>query len=87
MTRSSTLADIADRAWQYRLVQSPYLQLRNGVPVTKLPAGTLEEAEAELGDDFDIRDFHEVILGPGALPMTEVEASVERYIEAKREMA
>jgi uncharacterized protein (DUF885 family) len=42
-----------------------------------------ERARAELGDAFDIRDFHEVVLGPGALPMTEVEASVERFIDGK----
>jgi uncharacterized protein (DUF885 family) len=41
------LADIAERTWQYRLAQSPYLQLRNGVRVTELPAGSLEEAEAD----------------------------------------
>jgi uncharacterized protein (DUF885 family) len=42
------------------------------------------KAESELGEAFDIRDFHEVILGAGALPMTEVEASVDRYIEREQ---
>ena len=43
------LDEIADRAWQHRLARSPYLQLRNGVQVTSLPKGTLDEAESDAG--------------------------------------
>jgi uncharacterized protein (DUF885 family) len=28
------------------------------------------KAEAELGDDFDIRGFHDTVLGGGAMPLT-----------------
>ncbi|MGB3320128.1 MAG: DUF885 domain-containing protein [Sphingopyxis granuli] len=41
-------------------------------------------AERELGPRFDIREFHEAVLGEGALPLDLLEDQVERYIAAKR---
>lgn len=41
-------------------------------------------AEAELGDAFDIREFHDVVLGAGAVPMPMMHARVERWVESKR---
>ena len=35
-----------------------------------------------LADRFDIRDFHDVVLRPGGLPLTEVSANVSRAIAA-----
>jgi uncharacterized protein (DUF885 family) len=35
-----------------------------------------------LGEDFDYRDFHDVILGAGAMPLPVLEARVRRWIEA-----
>lgn len=43
-----------------------------------------QRAERELGPKFDIRDFHEVVLGQGALPLDVLEEQVTRYI-AQRE--
>jgi len=37
-----------------------------------------------LGDRYDIRDFHEAVLSPGALPLRLVEANVARAIAASR---
>ncbi|QNE07297.1 DUF885 domain-containing protein [Croceicoccus marinus] len=37
-------------------------------------------AERELGQDFDIRAFHEAVLGQGALPLDALERQVEAYI-------
>jgi len=39
-------------------------------------------AESVLGDRFDLRDFHDVLLGNGALPIAMLEAVVERWIDA-----
>ena len=41
-----------------------------------------KQAERELGDQFDIRDFHEAVLGQGALPLNVLEEQVGRYIAA-----
>ncbi|MEM6640441.1 MAG: DUF885 domain-containing protein [Pseudomonadota bacterium] len=41
-------------------------------------------AENELGDAFDIRSFHEVVLGSGAVPLDILENNVDAYIEASR---
>jgi uncharacterized protein (DUF885 family) len=38
-------------------------------------------AELALGNKFDIRTFHDVVLGAGALPMPLLESRVDRWIE------
>ena len=38
-------------------------------------------AEQELGDKFDIRDFHDAILMTGGVPLDMLEQEVERFIE------
>jgi len=41
-------------------------------------------AQKALGSRFDIRDFHEAVLGQGALPLDVLDEQVNRYIAAKR---
>ena len=41
-------------------------------------------AEEALGDSFDIRAFHDTVLGSGPLPMALLESKVERWIDASR---
>jgi uncharacterized protein (DUF885 family) len=41
-------------------------------------------AEAELGASFDIRGFHDVVLGGGALPLSILERRVDDWIRASR---
>ncbi|WP_233350447.1 DUF885 domain-containing protein [Henriciella barbarensis] len=42
-------------------------------------------AKDALGTDFDIRDFHDVVLGAGALPLDALEARVTEWIESETE--
>ena len=44
-----------------------------------------EMAKAELGDAFDIRDFHDVVLRDGAVPLAILEQSVLAWAEETKE--
>ena len=39
------------------------------------------QAERELGDDFDLRAFHDAVLANGGLPLDMLRAEIERYID------
>lgn len=43
-----------------------------------------KKAEDSLGQQFDLREFHEIILGQGTLTLPMMEVEVERYIEANK---
>jgi len=43
------------------------------------------KAEAELGEAFDIKAFHNVVLGKGPMPMKIVEKRVNAWIEAQKQ--
>ena len=42
------------------------------------------KAEAELGDTFDIRGFHDTVLGGGALPLELLERKVDAWVETQK---
>ncbi|MBW2962481.1 DUF885 domain-containing protein [Mesonia aestuariivivens] len=42
------------------------------------------KAKKALGEDFDIREFHEVVLTNGVLPLNILETLIEDYIERKK---
>jgi len=44
--------------------------------------GLREKARTQLGERFDIRAFHDLVLGNGAMPMTVVEQAVDAWIAA-----
>lgn len=43
-----------------------------------------KKAETELGDKFDIRGFHDAVLGGGALPLTLLERRVDQWIAKQK---
>lgn len=43
------------------------------------------EAEMALGDDFDIRSFHDIVLGAGAVPMPMMRERVRRWIRESQQ--
>ncbi|MFT4177871.1 MAG: DUF885 domain-containing protein [Thermomonas sp.] len=43
-----------------------------------------KNAEAELGDKFDIKGFHDAVLGGGALPLDLLEKRVALWVDAKK---
>ena len=44
-----------------------------------------EKAKQQLGDKFDIRGFHDTVLGGGALPLPMLEERVNRWIEETKQ--
>jgi uncharacterized protein (DUF885 family) len=44
-------------------------------------------ATAALGPDFDLRQFHDVVLGSGAVPLDVLEGNVERWIDERARAA
>ncbi|MGZ3723152.1 MAG: DUF885 domain-containing protein, partial [Bdellovibrionales bacterium] len=64
------IADPA-QALAYKVGQLKFLELR-------------EKAKTELGDKFDIREFHDELLKHGALPMDVLEKSVSAWIDVQK---
>ncbi len=73
--------DAVAEAERYMAIPGQALAYKIGqLKITELRA----RAEAALGDKFDIREFHEQILKDGALPMSVLEAKMDRWIASKR---
>jgi uncharacterized protein (DUF885 family) len=46
--------------------------------------GLRRRAEQELGEKFDIRDFHREVLGDGAVPLSVLDAKIDRWISSRK---
>ena len=89
-----------DQAEEYALQNSPRPELsvkseirryfNNPGQATAYKIGMLkimelrEKAESELDTDFDIKGFHDAVLGSGPLPMMVLEDKIEAWIETQR---
>ena len=60
------------QALAYKIGQMKFLSLK-------------EKARTEIGKNFDIRGFHDVILSHGALPLNELDSIIEAYIQEHKE--
>ena len=65
---------IPGQALGYKIGQLTILRLR-------------DEAREELGDRFDIRAFHDEVLGAGALPMDVLEARMRSWVRKVKNAA
>ena len=63
--------DLPGQALSYKIGMIKILELR-------------EKAQTELDDDFDIRDFHDIVLKNGAVALPILEELVDAYIAAKK---
>ena len=45
----------------------------------------IELAEAELGDRFDVRDFHDAVLRDGHLPLDLLDRRIDAWILARKQ--
>ena len=65
-----------------------YIAIPSQATAYKIGALTIQrlrkKAEAELGDKFDIRDFHAQVLMTGALPLPILEKKIDDWIAAKK---
>ena len=63
---------IPGQALAYKIGQLKIQEIRNN-------------AEARLGDRFDVKEFHTQVLKDGALPLSMLEAKIDRWVDAQLE--
>ena len=83
MLENSPLADGAVRSEIQRYITGPGQATAYKIGMMQF-LDMREQARQALGDEFDIRAFHDVLLGAGALPMPILRAQVERWIEEQK---
>ena len=59
------------QALAYKIGQMKFLSLK-------------QKARTELGEEFNIRDFHDTMLSQGALPLNELDSIIESYIQENK---
>ena len=81
MTANSALADnfVAGEIRRYLVWPTQALSYKMGMSEIQRQRARAEEA---LGDNFDIRDFHQVVIGSGSIPMPVLDELITRYIAA-----
>jgi len=74
-------ADIERQVMRYYVLPGQALSYKVGM-LTILDLR--ERAREQLGEDFDIREFHDAVLKNGAVPMQILEGIVDEYIQVKK---
>src|SRR5947207_13642818 len=77
----NTEADCTDSINRYIVMPSQATAYKVGM--LKILA-LREKAKKSLGDKFDIRQFHEVLLSNGSVPLDVLEELVDRWIRSKQ---
>ena len=73
--------DATSEVERYIAIPSQALAYKTGaMTIQKLR----RKAEAELGNKFDIREFHAQVLMTGSLPLAILEQKIDRWIAAKK---
>jgi len=75
-------ADIERQIKRYYVIPAQALSYKVGM-LTILDLR--QRAEEQLGEDFDIREFHDAVLKNGAVPMQVLEEVIDAYIKAEKE--
>jgi uncharacterized protein (DUF885 family) len=75
-------ADIERQIKRYYVIPAQALSYKVGM-LTIL--ALRQRAEEQLGQDFDIREFHDAVLKNGAVPMQVLELVVDGYIQSKKD--
>jgi uncharacterized protein (DUF885 family) len=81
-TNNSAAADGQIRAEIRRYIVTPGQATSYKIGMLKI-LELRSKAQSELGEKFDIRDFHDVVLGGGALPLSLLERRVSDWIAAR----
>ena len=82
MSESTPVADIEVQAEIDRYIAYPGQALSYMTGRLDILAQR-DKARTALGDGFDIREFHDVVLGSGALPLSVLDRLVDRWIETR----
>jgi uncharacterized protein (DUF885 family) len=83
MQENSSIPEQAIRAEIRRYITWPGQATSYKVGMIKIQE-LRAKAEAELGEDFDIRGFHDVVLGGGAMPLSLLERRIEQWIADRK---
>ncbi len=90
-TREQSIAYFLDNVPQGEVVATQEVERYIGTPGQALSykIGELKirelraRAEKTLGKNFDIREFHDEVLAPGSVPLSVLEAAVDRWLAGK----
>ena len=83
MMQNSSMAesDVVAEVERYIVMPGQALSYKVGQRVIR---ELRDEAEAELGDDFDVRAFHRQVLADGALPMGVLQTKIREWIASEK---